>query len=165
MEYFFDMFPYLILFFPLFVIISVGFFPRLYTYLFLVYRFLRFEIISIFREILSTPGNNSKLGKIQKYSNHCKITYYDNDDHKKRKLFIPLRADNLLAMNECTVEAFSYDEQNNPKKVLTLKQDPEIPILVSARCLDVDYIAVTNNFNGEQKIFRGEEQVVCFTSD
>lgn len=131
--------------------------------------FLSKYILFRFREIRNNMKKRMHVSLthysvVEKFGNYMSISYYDSDDDKMRKVYLPLRMDNVLAMNECKIEAFirKNDEEDT---VISIKQDPEIPILVTAASLGAEYILVHNLFNGEEKHFRGEEKVECFTAD
>jgi hypothetical protein len=127
------------------------------------YLYERFRVLS--DSFSPSKNNGTEEGEekrffIRKHNNYISFSYLDPDDNKRRKLFIPLEVSNTLEMNECEVYIFYKDGETEK-----LKQDPEIPILVTADDIDADYIEVKNKFNGETRKYRGNDKVVCFTSD
>lgn len=142
-----------------------------HPYVRLLYKYIIFRFHDIRNNIRKKMHVSLKhYSVVEKFDNYMTITYYDQDDDKMRKVFLPLRMDNVLAVNECKVEAFICNRSDNGSnssdhKVVTIVQDPEIPILVTASNLGAEYILVHNNFNGEEKHFKGEEPVECFTAD
>lgn len=140
---------------------------RIYNFLNLAYRYIIFRFNELINKkyILTavTDSNIKNTNVVEKFDNYMTVSYFDKDDGKIRKVFLPLRMDNVLSMNECKIEAFYSDEKG--ERIVTIKQDPEIPVLVTASSMGAKYILVHNVFNGEEKIFKDEEKVECFTAD
>jgi hypothetical protein len=145
-------------------------FKKYQPLIFLIYKYVTFRLKEFVSKDLH-KNIRTYENVVEKFDNYMTISYFDSDDNKMRKVYLPLQMDNVLAMNECKIEAFYSDdnEEINQKrggeKIITIKQDPEIPVMVTAGNMGANYILVHNLFNGEEKIFRGDQKVECFTAD
>jgi len=153
----------LVISFPL-ILLSIVIFAQ-HPYMILLYKFVVHYVNSL-RKNNKQQSNLTTTTTITKFDNYMIVEYFDSDDNGddngngKRKVYLPLRADGVLAINECTIRAFYRDHGS-----LIIKQDPELPIFITASDIGAVYIIVRNNFNGEERKFVGEEKVECFTVD
>lgn len=92
---------------------------------------------------------------IERHAGYLYIEY--TEDHRKKSVYIPLRAEQSFMSMQCEVTAI-YD--NSIGK--TIKQDTDIPLMVTAQDLGAKKVQILNVFNGTERIYKGNQKLEYF---
>ena len=93
---------------------------------------------------------------LYRHHNHIRVVYTDNYG-EKRYIFVPLDLTMELEASQC--EVIAHIDKTG---AIPLKQEDDIPILVTANHLNAKYISVRNTHTQEEKLFKGNEKVEYF---
>ncbi len=95
------------------------------------------------------------IAKVIRHPGYLDISYVEEGQTKR--VFVPLKPEQCFPAMQCEVNII-YDEAHGQQ----LKQDNDIPIMITAKDLNAKHIQVSNNFNQEERIYKGEEKVEYF---
>lgn len=93
--------------------------------------------------------------KLVRHPGYLHISYIE--DGIEKYLYIPLRSENALLAMQCEVNII-YDKVHGEE----LKQDTDIPIMVTPKDLGAKHVQVYNTFTCEERIYKNYENIEYF---
>ena len=90
-----------------------------------------------------------------RHPGYLHISYLEEGEHKC--LYIPLRSENAFIAMQCEVNII-YDKAHGSE----LKQDTDIPIMVTPKDLGAKHVQVYNTFTCEERLYKGNDNIEYF---
>lgn len=93
--------------------------------------------------------------KLVRHPGYIHISYIEDGEDKC--LYIPLRSENAFMAMQCEANII-YDKAHGAE----LKQDTDIPIMVTPHDLGAKHVQVYNTFTSEERIYKGDDNIEYF---